>query len=184
MSYTTLKQDKYLVVREFLPAKTAKALAREFEFYCKSNEVPGDSQVPESQAFYNYPTFRELMYEKVFDINQILKIKLIPTYTYARVYLNGSTLERHTDREACEISLTVHLDGDTQWPFCLQKKGEEAVEINLNPGDAIIYMGMEVLHWRNKFEGEKYTQCFLHYVRSRGEYEWCEGDRMKLVYHA
>ena len=34
---------------------------------------------------------------------------LLPTYSYARLYLQGDSLPRHRDRPACEIAATIHL---------------------------------------------------------------------------
>ena len=38
-------------------------------------------------------------------------LKLIPTYCYVRKYFQGSILGSHTDRDACEISLTYCISG-------------------------------------------------------------------------
>jgi uncharacterized protein YceK len=45
----------------------------------------------------------------------------LPTYTYARVYTPGAILSRHTDRDACEISITLNLNQDTKWPIWIKK---------------------------------------------------------------
>ena len=36
--------------------------------------------------------------------------KLYNTYYYDRFYFPGQKLERHADRDACEISVTVHVE--------------------------------------------------------------------------
>jgi hypothetical protein len=84
--------------------------------------------------------------------------KLIPTYSYARIYKNGDVLERHSDRNSCEISCTLNLGGDS-WSIYL----EPDIEIKLKPSDLLIYKGCEVEHWRDKFQGDNYAQVFLHY---------------------
>ena len=33
----------------------------------------------------------------------------------------------------------------------------------------MIYLGCKARHWREEFTGDWYSQCFLHYVRSRGD---------------
>jgi hypothetical protein len=38
----------------------------------------------------------------------------------------------------------------------------------LRPGDALIYRGIELAHWREAFQGEKMAQVFLHYVDRNG----------------
>jgi len=46
-------------------------------------------------------------------------------------------------------------------------------------GDAIIYSGCDIEHWRNKCDGPKdyYSgQAFLHFVRKNGQYANEAGD--------
>ena len=96
---------------------------------------------------------------------------MIPTYSYARIYKKGDVLKRHKDRYSCEVSMTMNLGGDS-WPIYLEPSGEtdkEGVKIDLEPGDALIYRGCEVEHWREAFEGENCGQVFLHYNDASGE---------------
>ena len=37
------------------------------------------------------------------------KLKLYPAYSYARIYKNGDTLNRHKDRASCKVSTTMNL---------------------------------------------------------------------------
>jgi hypothetical protein len=49
----------------------------------------------------------------------------------------------------------------------------------MNEGDAIIYKGCEIDHWRNKCDGPNgylSGQVFLHYVRKNGQYANEAGD--------
>jgi hypothetical protein len=92
-------------------------------------------------------------------------LKLNETYSYARIYKKGDILARHKDRYSCEISTTLNLGGDT-WPIFLEPSGEEGkdgVKVVLEPGDMLIYKGMDLEHWREAFEGENCGQVFLHY---------------------
>jgi hypothetical protein len=41
-------------------------------------------------------------------------------------------------------------------------------EINLIPGDAVVYRGIRSQHWREKFQAKECIQAFLHYVRIDG----------------
>ena len=40
--------------------------------------------------------------------------------------------------------------------------------IDMENGDAVIYLGCELEHYREEFEGEWSSQVFLHYVDSEG----------------
>ena len=103
-------------------------------------------------------------------------LKLIPTYSYARIYKKGDILHRHKDRFSCEISTTLNLGGD-EWPIFIEAKenigtpdeGYPSVTENkgnkvlLEPGDMLVYKGNLCEHWREEFIGENCGQVFLHY---------------------
>jgi hypothetical protein len=48
--------------------------------------------------------------------------------------------------------------------------------VSLNKGDAIIYKGCDVEHWREPFNGDYHMQVFLHYVDKHGKYSDYKGD--------
>ena len=92
-------------------------------------------------------------------------LRLQPNYSYARIYKTGHVLERHKDRLSCEISTTLNLGGDP-WPIYLEPSGREGMnglKVDLNPGDMLIYRGMDLEHWREPFQGSECVQVFLHY---------------------
>ncbi len=93
------------------------------------------------------------------------KLKLYPSYTYARIYKKGDELKRHKDRFSCEISTTMNLGGDN-WDIYLEpsgKQNQKGIRVCLNPGDMLVYSGCELEHWRKKFKGKVCGQVFLHY---------------------
>ena len=91
--------------------------------------------------------------------------KLLPTYAFWRMYTKFSDLKKHKDRPSCEISVTVNINNDgTPWPIYIEG---EAVE--LKSGEAVIYMGCELEHWREEFLGDWHAQTFLHYVDEEGK---------------
>ena len=61
----------------------------------------------------------------------------------------------------------------------------EATEVKMNVGDAVLYRGMDVYHWREKYtEGKWQAQVFLHYVDQEGPHaEWKYDKRPKLSHH-
>jgi len=44
-------------------------------------------------------------------MENVTNLKLVETYSYARIYKKGDTLHRHKDRLSCEISTTLNLGG-------------------------------------------------------------------------
>ena len=144
-----------------------------------------DSQVPGSYAKYA-DRFMEVLLVKTIDVMQKKTgLKLVPTYSYTRLYRTGNILNRHKDRPSCEISTTLCLGGDN-WPIYLDPTGENTVvdeykgiikpgapvgvEVNLKPGDMLIYSGCDLEHWRKPFEGKLCGQVFLHYNHADGQF--------------
>lgn len=124
-----------------------------------------DKQVPDTYTHYAdmlTETILEMVKPKV---EQLIDKKLIETYSFGRIYKKGDILKRHKDRNECEISATLNLGGD-EWPIYLEPSGEEGkegVKLVLNSGDALLYRGCEVEHWREAFEGKDCGQVFFHY---------------------
>jgi hypothetical protein len=53
----------------------------------------------------------------------------------------------------------------------MQYEDKDPVKCLLNPGDAVIYKGCEVTHWRRKLaKGLINVQFMLHYVDKNGPY--------------
>ena len=121
-----------------------------------------DRQVPGVYAEYSDMVMETLLVKVLPILEKEIDLKLMPTYSYMRVYEKGSVLKKHTDRYSCEVSTTLNLGGD-MWPIYLKDTEEKVIEIKLEPGDMLIYSGCELEHWRDKFEGELCGQVFLHY---------------------
>jgi hypothetical protein len=175
----TLLENNYLVIPNFISKERSKELSEEFVNHSKTANFHSDPQAPNSFASYNYISFLELLCEKTPRVSESVGETVLPTYSYARVYGNQDKLIPHCDREECEISITLHLDGDQPWHIWVKTKKGEDKGIVLNPGDAMVYLGSEGLHWRNPYQGDRYVQVFLHYVQSRGKYSEYYFDKSK-----
>lgn len=171
-----LQEKKFIILKDFLDPGRAEELGQEFQEWCEEKQVPGDSQVEKSSAFFRWGKFSELQYDRIGYLNRKLGIHLFPTYNYARSCFNRAIMARHSDRAGCEVSVTCHLSGDSEWPIFFHPEGEKPVGLTLAPGQAVLYLGCEVDHWRDPYEGEHYNQVFLHYVNSRGPWAYCEND--------
>jgi hypothetical protein len=53
----------------------------------------------------------------------------------------------------------------------------EGAKINLQPGDAVIYLGCELEHYREEFKGDWCAQVFIHYVDAEGDNASLEQDK-------
>jgi hypothetical protein len=138
----------------------------------------GDGQVPNAKAILDHEYMFETLHERVWKImEEAVKEELIPTYAYARLYSNGDVLKKHTDRPACEVSITIQLGRSHHyaWPIYMGSH-----RFDLGEGDGIIYPGCDVEHWRDECQGPDgyYSgQVFLHYVRKNGEHALEAGDK-------
>lgn len=175
-----LEQNNFLYVPRFISQERAQLLQKEFNQLEQTGKYVKDEQAPNSPAVYNFKPFLELLCQKVNHVSSLIEESVLPTYTYARIYKNGEILARHRDRPACEISLTLNIGGDADWGIGIQKPSGEEVTLNLNLGDAMLYLGCIADHWRDKpFIGQHYSQVFLHYVRSQGPNAWAYFDKRR-----
>jgi hypothetical protein len=126
----------------------------------------GDGQIPNSYSHYSDIVMETLLLKLQPLMEKTTELKLIPNYSYARIYKKGDVLKRHKDRFSCEISTTLNLGGDP-WPIYLEpseKEGLKGIKVNLNSGDMLVYKGNLLEHWREPFNGEDCAQVFLHYT--------------------
>lgn len=137
-----------------------------------------DEQVPGAMGILDHEVLFETVQEKIWvAIENILEEELLPTYSYARLYTNGNTLEKHTDRPSCEISITVQLGRSHHYAWPIYMGGKR---FDLAEGDGVIYKGCDIEHWRNVCDGpEGYLsgQAFFHYVKKNGRYADHAGDK-------
>jgi hypothetical protein len=126
--------------------------------------------------FYGDPATDTLMLIKQKLMEEKTGLKLLPTYTFWRMYTHLAELTKHKDRPACEISVTVQINSDgTPWPIYVGGK-----KILLKNGDGVIYKGTKVDHWREEFTGDWHSQVFMHYVDANGPHAAEYMDRRSL----
>lgn len=123
--------------------------------------VWNDTQAPNTYSHYGDVAMDTLLLLLQPVMEKHTKLKLIPTYSYARIYKRGDELKRHRDRFSCEISTTLNLGGDS-WPIFI----EPNIKVILKPGDMLIYRGNILDHWREPFTKDECCQVFLHYNNS------------------
>jgi predicted 2-oxoglutarate/Fe(II)-dependent dioxygenase YbiX len=199
---TQFEVNKYVHLPEFLDRKNCEQLVTELQKLIADGKTTKDTQCPLSQAVHGAPVFDSLLEQLAPNFEQASGKKLLPTYAYARLYAPGDELKIHTDRPACEISatLTLGFDGDV-WPIYVgdyAEQGREITtqqgetkyltnerEIKMGVGDAVLYRGMDKVHWREPYkEGKWQAQVFLHYVDANGPHAGEKYDkRPKLSHH-
>ena len=188
----SFEKNNYLVIKEAIEPKVAEFV---YNYFLMKRQVArtffdtrfispfttewgvwNDEQVPNTYSHYGDTAMETLLLAVQPKMEKLTKIKLIPTYAYARIYKKGDILHRHKDRFSCEISTTLNLGGD-EWPIFIEKdpkKGglkdnkyisdnTKGTKVILKPGDMLVYKGNLCEHWREAFEGTDCGQVFLHY---------------------
>lgn len=160
-------------VKNFLDKEELKKVYEYFDYvlFKKSNIFKSEGengQVPNSFYIYSNLVANYIMFKKLKIVEKHFGEKLLPTYTYTRHYTKGMELKKHTDREACEISLTLNIWQDIKWPIFFEKNRKK-IKVFINPGEATLYEGCIYPHWREKYKGESCLQVFIHYVRENGK---------------
>ena len=190
MSYKT---NKYQVIRGVISEELADvclrylAISHNADAYLINKNITNennvlignfkDAQVPNSYAKYGDRLMESLLIQTIPLMEKETGLKLIPTYSYCRLYKKGNVLKRHKDRPSCEISTTLNLGGD-EWSIYLSSSSKDnisnspkEIKIDLKKGDMLIYKGCELEHWREVFEGNVCGQVFLHYNQADGEFD-------------
>ena len=197
----SFKKNKYQVLRNAISKDLAAfcykylQISAEADHWMLNNGVThsgnklvgnfNDPQVPNSYAKYADRVMETLLVDTIKVMQKKTGLKLVPTYSYCRLYRTGNILKRHKDRPSCEISTTLNLGGDP-WPILIDPTGSDnvideyknihkpgapkGVEVNLKPGDMLIYSGCELEHWREPFKGKLCGQVFLHYNHADGQF--------------
>lgn len=196
------KEKGYVHLKGFLHLDSCKELTKELKRLVNEKKTIKDDQCPLSEAIHGTTIFDKLLEDLTPHFEAASGLKLFPTYSYARLYnTQGEELKLHRDRPACEISATLTLDfeGDV-WPIYMahdatEKDGifkigqhdshnyvKNISEIKMDIGDAVLYRGCDIHHWREPYkEGKCQAQVFLHYVDQNGPHaEWKYDKRESL----
>jgi len=170
-SLSHFHSEGYAVHRGVLAKPLLDFISIEYDILLANQKMRfGDPQVEAGYSAYGVNASEALMQYLLPFMERSTGFKLFPTYSYGRIYLTGATLAKHRDRPSCEISQSVMIgqSGNKPWPLYFESLTGKTVALTLEPGDLVIYQGMELTHWREAFQGEQQLQLFLHYVRQDG----------------
>ena len=181
---SNFKKQKYLIIKKAISTDMANFIYGYFSFkrrvakkffderyispFTTEWGIWNDKQVPNTYSHYADIVMETLLERVKPRMEKETKLKLIPTYSYARIYKTGDILKRHKDRLSCEISATMFLGGDI-WELYIEPSGKEnkkGIKVTQKPGDMFIYSGCELEHWREVFKGKNCCQVFLHYNKA------------------
>jgi len=146
---------------------------RLYEYTVKNAEKGDmdDGQVPGSPSFYLDKEVVKLQKNLFPSIEEAIKFKLMNVFCYHRVYRTGAILRSHKDSTRAEISVSINLGQIGEpWDLWLVDYDENPHKITLAPGDALIYHGMKLVHWRGKLVNSDFvSQVMFHFVDKNGK---------------
>lgn len=149
-----------------------------FNYTLQKETGTDETQVVGSKVSYDDPLMTLLLLQMKPKVEQLYGKRLHETYAFYRLYTNGMDLKKHTDREACEVSVTLMLgcNFDWQWPIFVDGK-----PYGMGQGEGIIYKGCEQVHWREPLVYTPWhdepvpqlihSQVFLHYIEAGGQFD-------------
>jgi hypothetical protein len=148
----------------------------------------------------DYPAALTFLWGLTPFFEQAIGKSLLPTFCYFRVYQKGGVCMVHTDRFACEHSMSLFLGSsdELKWPFAIGRRrlSEQEIQagevrpdfgtdrystINMDPGDAVLYQGVHYKHGRLTPNPNRWSaHIFLHWVDRDGPYKECAFDKRVL----
>jgi len=133
-------------------------------------------------------------------IAELTGAAVLPSYAYFRVYQEGDICRVHSDRGACEhsMSLTLAYSDGKPWEFVVgtedvnpEESSQRMVQedfgdepyttVTMNPGDAILYRGPFRRHGRIVPNPNRWSaHVFLHWVEKGGPYAEYAFEKLQI----
>ncbi|MES2822487.1 MAG: hypothetical protein V4732_02715 [Pseudomonadota bacterium] len=128
---------------------------------------------PASYGLHNDELGLALSYLFRNSLEVLLNLKLKPSYCYYSFYPENAVLPPHRDRDECDLTLAIYLHDSYQFEsertlLCLNNGMPDGAEIRGTFGDATIFFGREVQHWRTPPEatpGQVMTAMFHYSIK-------------------
>lgn len=164
-----LPAEGYVIIRQFLSPEICSLVLDyvELRYKSKTMMMGGDPRIPGTPVLYGDPLTETLLVRRHPFVEELLGEPLWPSYSYLRRHTTGAAMSKHVDREGSEIGVTVTIGGDALWPLWFQTAVSDRA-VTLEAGDAVVYKGRELPHWREPYGGQVQVQCMLFYVRQLG----------------
>ena len=199
------KKNGYATIRELVPPEVAAILLKQiqidlnaagksFEIFAKTHPLSKQHTIDISGHFYRPLT--TFLWGLTPIIGEITGADLLPSYDYFRIYHKDDICRVHSDRPSCEhsVSLTLAYSDNVPWPLavgsqpvssegpCFDDFGEEHFSsIEMQPGDAVLYRGMDLRHGRVHPNPNQWSaHLFLFWVERNGKFKEHAFDEERL----
>jgi len=199
----TYKANGYVWLPRLLPVEVVHALYRRLQEDLEASANPLGAFVSRGAVLrrealevyaYQYPPLLGFLWGLTPRIAEAAGADLLPTYAYFRLYQHDDVCRIHSDRLACEhsLSLTVAYANDLPWEFSVATQKNEALDpsikedfdespfgsVAMQPGDGVLYQGTHHRHGRLRPNPNAWSaHLFLHWVDRNGPYKEQAFDR-------
>jgi hypothetical protein len=168
-AHSHFREYGYVNMPEALHPFQVEALAAYFHRATEHAAV-GDAQCPRRVGMHNENLAR-FVHRQLLPLAQAVADEpVIPSYCYFAGYRAGASLDRHTDREQCELTISLLIryeprqGGKSDWPLFLET-GAGPVTLRQRVGDAVLFRGRDLPHWRPALpDGHISDSLLLHFV--------------------
>ena len=169
------KTDGYEYIRNFIDEPTRELMSIYYENKIRRGEwepaiARESGRAHSSFSIHGDPLTEAILLKKLPLVSRICGKELYPTYSFVRIYQEGDIMGRHVDRPSCEISLTANIfTKENKSIFYVEDLNSNVKEFDIEPGDALMYFGCKIYHWRKPIEKDQFlVQFMLHYVDKNG----------------
>ena len=182
-------QDGYALVRGLIPPELANALLQTLKADMAEQVLPlqdfsQSAPILDRPAIelygHHYKPMIQFLWGLTPIVSKLADRELLPTYNYFRIYPRDAICRVHSDRDACEhsLSLTLAYSDDIPWPLEIDRglldearpikdtfDDANVASLPMNPGDAVLYRGIEHRHGRTIPNPNRWSaHMFLHWV--------------------
>lgn len=164
--------DSPILLKDAISSELCNFLSTQFQIVKHADIVSGDyhSSTDNSELFSKYsPPFLDTLLVFIQPlIEHYCQLKLLPTYSFGRIYGQHQKLLPHFDHKpSSEIAVSCCLSTDHPWSLDFYFD-DNVNSVFLDIGDIVIYRGSITKHGRLPFCGNEYIGAFLFYVDAHG----------------
>ncbi|HKP71965.1 MAG TPA: hypothetical protein VJT82_03440 [Pyrinomonadaceae bacterium] len=152
-----LRENQHAVLRKIVAPLQLAALRRYFRALDARGHLRASSNqhyAHNRRSIYDEETSRFVQQQISALAGRITPEPIRPSHTQVSVYQPGAFLRRHKDQPQYVWNLSLVIDAEPEvdlndaWPICLEVGGR-TTEVRLGIGDAVLYRGSELTHWRD-----------------------------------
>lgn len=156
-------------IKGVLSGDLLKVLQTECDYFRRTKQTDSDQKVFNRLYLHNPITLKAVHHSIILPlVEQHLKRKLIPSYSFLSMYGSDGKCPQHYDRPQCRYTVDLCLNQKSQWPFYACSENEAAeFQIDLAINEAAILSGTRHLHRRDDMNVNEQNFCdmaFFHFV--------------------